>query len=102
LQAYVEDINSHREILQEIDMTGTYLKYFGNKQDTLYVKAQLQSIKLRFKKLKRRAERGRLLNQAHREDVRVGLCFNDEYIVLALPFDWQNHAYMNNIGIFPI
>ena len=59
--------------MQNLDRTGTYLKYFGRKQDTVYIKNLLISIKLRWKKLVRRAdEKGRLLQQAYKEDKRVG------------------------------
>ena len=58
--------------MTNLDRTGTYLKYFGRKQDTVYIKNLLISIKLRWKKLVRRAEeKGRLLQQAHKEDKRV-------------------------------
>ena len=61
--------------MQNLDRTGTYLKYFGRKQDTVYIKNLLISIKLRWKKLVRRAdEKGRLLQQAYKEDKRV-FCF---------------------------
>ena len=72
LQNFREDIEAHREIMQNLDRTGTYLKYFGRKQDTVYIKNLLISIKLRWKKLVRRAdEKGRLLHQAFKEDKRV-------------------------------
>ncbi len=72
LQNFGEDIEAHREIMQNLDRTGTYLKYFGRKQDTVYIKNLLISIKLRWKKLVRRAdEKGRLLQQAYKEDKRV-------------------------------
>ena len=62
--------------MQNLDRTGTYLKYFGRKQDTVYIKNLLISIKLRWKKLVRRAdEKGRLLQQAYKEDKRV-CCFS--------------------------
>ena len=58
--------------MQNLDRTGTYLKYFGRKQDTVYIKNLLISIKLRWKKLVRRTdEKGRMLQQAHKEDKRV-------------------------------
>ena len=67
--------------MQNLDRTGTYLKYFGRKQDTVYIKNLLISIKLRWKKLVRRAdEKGRLLQQAYKEDKRV-LCFY--YVLIA-------------------
>ncbi|ELT90303.1 hypothetical protein CAPTEDRAFT_205084 [Capitella teleta] len=76
------DIDGHREIMQNLDKTGTYLKYFGRKQDTVYIKNLLISIKLRWKKLVRRTdEKGRLLQQAYKEDKR----FDDAWRGL---FDW--------------
>ncbi|XP_074648651.1 uncharacterized protein LOC141904089 [Tubulanus polymorphus] len=75
---FLAEIEDERKILEEIDNNGTYLKYFGNKEDSLYVKRQLQDLKLRFKKLKRRAEeRGRLLNQARKEDLRFYTSWKD-------------------------
>lgn len=72
LQNFKDDIEAHREIMQNLDRTGTYLKYFGRKQDTVYIKNLLISIKLRWKKLVWRAdEKGRLLQQAYKEDKRV-------------------------------
>ena len=58
--------------MYNLDRTGTYLKYFGRKQDTVYIKNLLISIKLRWKKLVRRAgEKGRILQKAYKEDKRV-------------------------------
>ena len=72
MQTFREDVEAHREIMMNLDRTGTYLKYFGRKQDTVYIKNLLISIKLRWKKLVRRVdEKGRLLDQAHKEDKRV-------------------------------
>ncbi|CAH1789990.1 unnamed protein product, partial [Owenia fusiformis] len=84
-RSFKEDIEAHKQVMQNLDLTGTYLKYFGRKQDTVYIKNLLISIKLRWKKLVRRAdERGRLLSQAYREDKRFYdawkglLCWLDE------------------------
>jgi hypothetical protein len=72
LQEFRNDIETHRELMINLDRTGTFLKYFGHKQDTVYIKNLLISIKLRWKKLVRRAdEKGRMLNQAFKEDKRV-------------------------------
>jgi dystonin len=60
--------------MHTLDRTGTYLKYFGRKQDTIYIKNLLVGIRLRWKKLLRRTdERGRLFKQAYKEDKRVSL-----------------------------
>ncbi|XP_005100351.2 microtubule-actin cross-linking factor 1 [Aplysia californica] len=74
------DLESQAEKMSVLERTGTFLKYFGRKQDTTYVKNLLVGMRLRWKKLLRRAdERGRLLQQAYREDKRFdeswrGLC----------------------------
>jgi len=60
--------------MMKLDKAGTYLRYFGRKQDTVYIRTLLISTKLRWKKLIRHMdERGRLLTQAYREDKRVSL-----------------------------
>lgn len=63
--------------MQSLEKNGSYLKHFGKKQDTIYIKNLLVGIKLRWKKLMRRTdERGRLLKSSYREDKRV--CSNTE------------------------
>ncbi|BFZ22115.1 hypothetical protein BsWGS_25154 [Bradybaena similaris] len=65
------NLEAQAEKMNLLDSTGAYLKHFGRKQDTIYVKNMLVGIQLRWKKLLRRAdERGRLLHQAYREDKR--------------------------------
>ncbi|XP_021344604.1 dystonin-like, partial [Mizuhopecten yessoensis] len=74
------ELDQHSERMQTLDRTGSYLKHFCRKQDTIYIKNLLVGIRLRWKKLLRRTdERGRLLTHAHREDKRFydawkGLC----------------------------
>ena len=66
-------MQAQSERMATLDRTGTYLKQFGRKQDTIYVKNLLVGIRLRWKKILRRTdERGRLLQQAYKEDKRVG------------------------------
>ncbi|XP_041374834.1 LOW QUALITY PROTEIN: microtubule-actin cross-linking factor 1-like [Gigantopelta aegis] len=78
--ALKSDLESQADNMLTLDRTGTYLKYFGRKQDTIYIKNLLVGIRLRWKKLLRRTdERGRLLQQAYKEDKRFhdawqGLC----------------------------
>jgi len=68
-----EELDAQIEKMHILDRTGTYLKYFGRKQDTIYIKNLLVGIRLRWKKLLRRTdERGRLFKQAYKEDKRVG------------------------------
>ena len=72
MQAIREDMQAQSERMATLDRTGTYLKHFGRKQDTIYVKNLLVGIRLRWKKILRRTdERGRLLQQAYKEDKRV-------------------------------
>lgn len=66
------DLQAQSGRMATLDQTGTYLKHFGLKQDTIYVKNLLVGIRLRWKKILRRTdERGRLLQQAYKEDKRV-------------------------------
>ena len=72
MQQFKQDVEEHRELMHHLDRTGTYLKYFGRKQDTIYIKNLLMSIKLRWLKLVRRMEeKERMLQLAFREDKRV-------------------------------
>lgn len=72
LQKLKRELDDQADKVQSLDRTGSYLKYFGRKQDTMYIKNLLVGIRLRWKKLLRRTEeRGRLLKQAYREDKRV-------------------------------
>ena len=58
--------------MEHLDRTGTYLKYFGHKQDTVTIKNALINIRMRWKGLVRRTdEKGRQLQQAFKEDKRV-------------------------------
>lgn len=79
LQKLKAELDSQIERMHTLDRTGTYLKYFGRKQDTIYIKNLLVGIRLRWKKLLRRTdERGRLFKQAYKEDKRV--CWNLFYL----------------------
>ncbi|ESO82078.1 hypothetical protein LOTGIDRAFT_237159 [Lottia gigantea] len=72
------DLEAQAELMSTLDKSGTYLKYFGRKQDTIYIKNLLVGIRLRWKKLLRRAdERGRLLQQAYKEDKRFHDAWKD-------------------------
>ncbi|CAD5120159.1 DgyrCDS8736 [Dimorphilus gyrociliatus] len=81
-ESFKRDIETHRDVMQNLDQSGTYLKYFGRKADTIRVKNLLIEIRLRWKKLVRKAdERGRRLQQAFQEDKR----FDDSWRHLC---DW--------------
>lgn len=71
-QDFQDDVEAHKEIVDRLDRTGTYLKYYGAKHDAIVIRNQLLSIKLRWKRLLwKTEERGRLLTSAHKEDKRV-------------------------------
>lgn len=73
-QVFHDDVEQHKEIVDRLDRTGTYLKYYGAKHDAIVIRNQLLSIKLRWKRLLwKTEERGRLLNSAYREDKRVSI-----------------------------
>ncbi|XP_052234757.1 dystonin-like isoform X4 [Dreissena polymorpha] len=92
----LKQIEDHNALKTELDSqvgkmhilerTGTYLKHFGRKQDTIYIKNLLVGIRLRWKKLLRRTdERGRLFKTAYKEDKR----FYDAWKALC---DWLDES----------
>ena len=71
-QVIRSDIERHHAEMKNVDHTGTYLKYFGSKQDTIYVRNRLSSTRLRWKRLLRRIdETTRRLDRALRDVKRV-------------------------------
>jgi len=71
-QVLRSDIERHGVEMKSVDHTGTYLKYFGSKQDTVYVRNRLSSTRLRWKRLLRRVdETSRRLDRALRDAKRV-------------------------------
>lgn len=76
VQEFRESVESHHELVRELDRCGAHLLHFGRRQDAVYIKSLLISVKLRWKKLVRRVDdKGRGLVQAHREDKKVGGAF---------------------------
>ena len=72
VQALRADIDRHSADMKGVDQTGTYLKYFGSKQDTVYVRNRLSSVRLRWKRLVRRIdETSRVLDKALGDAKRV-------------------------------
>jgi len=66
-------VDTHHELVNELDRCGAYLLHFGRRQDAVYIKSLLISVKLRWKKLVRRVDdKGQGLLQAYREDKKVG------------------------------
>ena len=62
------DVKEHKELMTELDKTGTHLKYFSQKQDVVLVKNLLSGVQHRWDKLLLSvAERDRLLDHADRE-----------------------------------
>ena len=73
-QQFREEVAGHQEVVARLERAGTFLRYFGRKQDSVYVRTLLMSTKLRWKKLITRVhEKGRALTQACREDKRVSV-----------------------------
>lgn len=69
--------------MKAVDQNGTYLKYFGSKQDTVYIKELLMSVRIRWKKLLQTADEAhRILEHACRENKRVKK--------FVLPYFYQN------------
>ena len=46
LQELKKDVDFQSKIAQNVENTGTYLKYFGSKRDTVYVKNLLVGVKV--------------------------------------------------------
>ena len=72
MQSFQHHIVEQRQYMQSLDVTGTYLKYFGNKKDMIHVKNKLFKIQLQWKRLVQRAGvRERQLQKDYCEDKRV-------------------------------
>jgi len=71
-QSLQEEVDSHQEMAKGLDLSGTYIKYFGRKRDVVVMQGQLFDAKLRWKRLTVRAlEKGRHLQQAYRKSKQV-------------------------------
>jgi len=71
-----EDIRGHQEMAKALDVSGTYIKYFGSKRDVVVVQGQLFDAKLRNRRLKVRThEKRRHLQQAYRKSKQVAVMF---------------------------
>jgi len=74
-------VKNHQETAKNLDVSGTYIKYFGSKRDAVFVQNQLFDAKLRWKRLSVRThEKGRHLRQAYRKSNQV-VCFLTAYYV---------------------
>ena len=63
---------SHAEMAKGLDVSGTYIKYFGSKRDGVVVQGQLFNARLRWKRLTVRThEKRRHLQQAYRKSKQV-------------------------------
>jgi len=86
-QSLDEDVKGHQEMAKDLDVSGTYIKYFGSKCDVVAVQGQLFDAKLRWKRLKVRSnEKGRHLQQAYRKSKKVVYCFS----VYSVLLDYDN------------
>ena len=73
-QQFREEVAGHQEVMMRLERAGTFLRHFGRKQDSVYVRTLLMSTKLRWKKLVTKVdEKGRVLTQACREDKKASL-----------------------------
>jgi len=71
-----ENVNNRQEMAKGLDVSGTYIKYFGSKRDAAFVQGRLFDAKLRWKRLTVRCrEKGRHLQQAYRNSKQVFCCF---------------------------
>jgi len=76
-QSLQEEVDSHQEMAKGLDVSGTYIKYFGRKRDVVVIQSQLYDAKLRWKRLiVRSLEKGRHLQQAYRKSKQVFYCFS--------------------------
>ena len=92
VQVLRSDIERHSLEMKNVDHTGTYLKYFGSKQDTVYVRNRLSSTRLRWKRLLRRVdETSRRLDRALRDAKRVKFV---SYYALHLSFGFIHSRHI--------
>ena len=72
LQAVKQRVEGQRALVQSLELTGAYLRYFGSARDIAPTQRRLVETRLRWRRLVRRTEeRGRHLAAAWREDNRV-------------------------------
>ena len=85
VQSLEEDVQGHQEMAKDLDVSGTYIKYFGGKRDVVAVQGKLFDAKLRWKRLKVRSnEKGRHLQQAYRKSKKVICCFSVYSVLLVI------------------
>ena len=74
-QSLEDEVENHKEMAKGLDVSGTYIKYFGRKNDVVVIQGQLFDAKLRWKRLRVRThEKGRHLQQAYRKSKQVVFC----------------------------
>jgi len=75
MQALHDEIETHREPMRRVDLTGTYLKYLGSRADICELGQQLMAVRLHWKRLiQRAAQVKQQLRQAFHETKRVNTC----------------------------
>lgn len=86
-QSLEEDLENRQEMAKGLDVSGTYIKYFGRKRDVVAIQGQLFDAKLRWKRLRVRThEKGRHLQQAYRKSKQVVKLQLRSYSVLPFVF----------------
>jgi len=74
VQTLHDEIDSHREPVRHLDLTGTYLKYLGSRADICELGQRLMTVRLHWKRLvQRAAEVKQQLRQAFQETKRVNM-----------------------------
>ena len=71
-QSLEEDVENHEEMAKALDVSGTYIKYFGRKSDVKVIQGLLFDARRCWKRLTVRThERGRHLQQSYRKSKQV-------------------------------
>jgi len=74
VQVLQDEIDTHREPMRRVDLTGTYLKYLGSRADICELGHHLMTVRLRWKRLvQHAAEIKRQLWTAYHETKRVNI-----------------------------
>ena len=74
MQTLHDEIETHREPMRRVDLTGTYLKYLGSRADICELGQQLMTVRLQWKRLVQRAAQVKQqLHQAFHETKRVNM-----------------------------
>jgi len=74
VQTLHDEIETHREPMRRLDLTGTYLKYLGSRADICELGQRLMTVRLHWKRLVQRAAQVKQqLRQAFHETKQVNM-----------------------------